>query len=486
MVKRKSADSVPVVPQLPTGAAQLATPTLSDMPSLFEFRRATITRDGTPVLRDFNWTVTTDEPWAVVGPSGSGKSTLLETVAGKHRVTAGEFIPPVSARLVPFRETSRLFSPERFYYQQRFEFADDAECPTVREYLTSGQTVSETELTALVERLRIAGLLELRLLKLSNGQTRRTRLARGLLAHPRLLILDDPFSGLDVKGRAEFTELLGELVRSGQGVLIAGRAEEVPAEFRVLRLPSPREGEGLGVRGSASAIIPSPPHPHGKRGAVLIDLRSVSVRHGGKTILDSITWMVHEGERWAVLGPNGSGKTTLLSLICGDHPQAFANYVRVFGKQRGEETLWELKRRIGLVSPELHACFPRMRTAFNAAATGFDGHLTPGPHSPEQEAAVRRLFVEFGLNDIAERPWWTLSVGTQRAVLFVRAVAATPPLVILDEPFQGMDGEQVRRLRGWLDTNLLPTQTLLMVTHRDDELPACVSHRLTLADGRVV
>jgi len=70
-------------------------------------------------------------------------------------------------------------------------------------------------------------------------------------------------------------------------------------------------------------------------------------------------------------------------------------------------------------------------------------------------------------------------------VLFVRAVAATPPMVILDEPFQGMDGEQIRRLRGWLDTNLLPSQTLLMVTHRDDELPACVSHRLTLADGRV-
>jgi molybdate transport system ATP-binding protein len=206
---------------------------------------------------------------------------------------------------------------------------------------------------------------------------------------------------------------------------------------------------------------------------------------GDKTILRDITWTVHEGERWAVLGPNGSGKTTLLSLICGDHPQAFANHVRVFGKQRGEETLWELKRQIGLVSPELHACFPRMRTAFNAAATGFEGHLTPGPHSPVQEAAVAKLFAAFGLNDIAARPWWTLSVGTQRAVLFVRAVASTPPLVILDEPFQGMDADQVHQLRGWLDTNLHPTQTLLMVTHRADELPACVGHRLTLADGRV-
>jgi molybdate transport system ATP-binding protein len=457
------------------------------MTPLFSFRHATITRDGTPVVRDLTWAVNPGEAWAVVGASGCGKSTLLETVAGKHRVTVGEFTPPASVRLVPFRETSRLFSPERFYYQQRFEFADDAECPTVREYLTSGQAVSEAELTAVAGRMRIAGLLDLRMLKLSNGQTRRTRLARGLLAHPQLLLLDDPFSGLDVQGRAELTELLGELVRSGQGVLLVCRAEDVPAGFQVLRLPSPPAGEGLGVRGTLQTFPLTPnPSPPGERGASVIDLRSVTVRHGGVTILSDITWTVHEGERWAVLGPNGSGKTTLLSLICGDHPQAFANHVRVFGRQRGEETLWELKRRIGLVSPELHACFPRMRTAFNAAATGFEGHLTPGPHSPEQEAAVTKLFAEFGLNDIAERPWWSLSVGTQRAVLFVRAVASTPPLVILDEPFQGMDAEQVNQLRGWLDTNLAPSQTLLMVTHRADELPACVTHRLTLSEGRTV
>jgi molybdate transport system ATP-binding protein len=432
-----------------------------------------------PVVRDLTWTVHTGEAWAISGPSGCGKSTLLETVAGKHRVTSGEFSPPTSVRLVPFRETSRLFSPERFYYQQRFEFADDAECPTVREYLTSGQAVTDAELNAVAERLRITGLLELRMLKLSNGQTRRTRLARGLLAHPQLLLLDDPFSGLDVQGRAELTELLTELVIGGQRLLLVCRAEDVPAGFKVKELSSPRPP---GAEPAARS--------HGSRrreevGDTLIELRDVCVRHGGVTILHDITWTVQAGERWAVLGPNGSGKTTLLSLICGDHPQAFANHVRVFGKQRGEETLWELKRRIGLVSPELHACFPRMRTALNAAATGFKGHLTPTPHTPEQVAAVTTLFAEFGLNDIAQRPWWSLSVGTQRAVLFVRAVASTPTLVILDEPFQGMDAAQVHQLRSWLDTNLLPSQTLLMVTHRADELPACVGHRLTLSEGRV-
>ena len=221
--------------------------TTSPMP-LFAFSNATITRDGVPVVRDLTWSVNTGEACALVGPSGCGKSTLLETLAGKHRVSVGEFTPPANVRLVPFRESSRLFSPERFYYQQRFEFADDAECPTVREYLTSGQAVTDAELMTTAERLRIVGLLELRMLKLSNGQTRRTRLARGLLAHPKLLILDDPFSGLDVSGRAEFTELLGELVRDGQGVLVVCRAEDVPTGFRVKELPAP-VGTGNGVTG---------------------------------------------------------------------------------------------------------------------------------------------------------------------------------------------------------------------------------------------
>jgi molybdate transport system ATP-binding protein len=216
-------------------------------------------------------------------------------------------------------------------------------------------------------------------------------------------------------------------------------------------------------------------------------MRSVTVRHGGKLILDGIDWTVRAGERWAVLGPNGSGKTTLLSLICGDHPQAFANDIAVFGRRRGHgETIWDVKSRIGLVSPELHQFFPRMRTAFDAAVTGFADHLTPPPLSPEQHATLVALFAEFGLTEFARRPWWQLSTGGQRAVLFVRAVVKAPPLLILDEPFQAMDADRVARLKRWLDTRLTPEQTLLIVTHREDELPACVTRLLVLNAGRVV
>ena len=450
---------------------------------LFAFHRASIARSGVPAVRDLTWAVEPGEAWAVVGPGGCGKSTLLETLAGRHRVVAGTFEPPPAARLVPFRETSRLFSPERFYYQQRFDFADAAECPTVREYLLSGQPGVEAELPAVADRLRVGDLLGVAMLKLSNGQTRRVRLARGLLARPPLLLLDDPFGGLDATGRREFAELLGEVARGGQQVVLAARADDVPAGVRLLELPPPNT-EATVFAASAAAVGARGARGEGGKRDV-IALRRVSVRHGGKTILDDITWTVRAGERWAVLGPNGAGKTTLLSLVCGDHPQAFCTDVSVFGRRRGEETLWELKRKIGLVSPELHACFPPGHTALSAALTGFRGHLTAGPHTPEQAESVRRLFAAFGLSEFAARPWPTLSAGTQRAVLVVRALAPAPPLVVLDEPFQGVDAGRVRVVRSWLDAGLGESQTLLMVTHRPEELPACVSHTLLLADGRV-
>jgi molybdate transport system ATP-binding protein len=464
---------------------------------VFEFRHATICRGDTPVVSDLSWAVRGGEAWAVVGPSGCGKTTLAEALTGRHRLTAGTFThhfpePELSrsVRLVPFREQSRLFSPDQFYYQQRFEFGDPDDCPTVREYLTANRTVPESELADVAAKMRITPLLDLKLLKLSNGQTRRTRLARGLMSHPRLLVLDDPFAGLDVAGRAELAELLGDVVRAGQSLVLVTRADQVPAWVSgVLDLaPLSRLRRGVGGEGVERDSTSPQAHPWQRVGFAppIIEMRSVSVRHGGKLILDGIDWTVRAGERWAVLGPNGSGKTTLLSLICGDHPQAFANDIAVFGRRRGHgETIWDVKRRVGLVSPELHQYFPRMRTAFDAAATGLFDHLTPQPLTPEQSETITALFVEFGLTALARRPWWQLSTGQQRAVLFVRAVVKRPPLLILDEPFQGMDAAQADRLRNWLDVNLSPDQTLLMVTHHDGELPACVTQRLVLNEGRV-
>jgi len=217
-----------------------------------------------------------------------------------------------------------------------------------------------------------------------------------------------------------------------------------------------------------------------------VELSNVSVIHAGRAILDRVSWTVRAGERWAVVGPNGSGKTTLLSLLCGDHPQAYSNDVRLFGCRRGTgETIWDVKRNVGLVSPEFHLYFTEPLTAERTAATGFFDTLADRPTTPGQTTRVRELFAAFGVTHLLGRPFRWLSTGEQRLVLLVRAVVKRPPLLILDEPFQGFDAALVERCRAWLDCELGADQTLLFVTHDLKELPQCVDRMMRLKAGCV-
>ena len=116
-----------------------------------------------------------------------------------------------------------------------------------------------------------------------------------------------------------------------------------------------------------------------------------------------------------MVGPNGSGKTTLLSLLCGDHPQAYANDIRLFGRRRGTgETIWDVKRNVGLVSPEFHLYFSEPLTAALAAATGFFDGVADRPTTPEQNNRVKELFAAFAIGHLAERLFQRLSTGEQR------------------------------------------------------------------------
>jgi molybdate transport system ATP-binding protein len=357
--------------------------------------------------------------------------------------------------------------------------------------LRTGTEATDTERAAVCDRFGIAGLVGQPFMTLSNGQTRRARLARAMLARPEVLILDDPFIGLDAAARADLAALLGELVREGKHVVLICREDAVPGWVtNTLRLgrpapqpPPSREGEKEGSFSSSSLEGGG----WGAGSAPLVALHDVTVTHSGHTILDRVSWSVRAGERWAVLGPNGSGKSTLLSLLCGDHPQAYSNDVRLFGRRRGTgETIWDVKRHVGLLSPEFHLYFSAPLAAERAAATGFSDTLSAPPTTPEQDARVRELFAAFGIAHLAGRPFARLSTGEQRLVLLARALVKRPRLLILDEPFQGMDAASTARGREWLDRELGDDQTMLFVTHEPGELPRSVTQTLRLEKGRVV
>jgi molybdate transport system ATP-binding protein len=370
-----------------------------------------------------------------------------------------------------------------------------------------------------VRRLQIAAFLDRTLLSLSNGERQRVDLARALCHPLRLLILDDPFAGLDARMRECFRRLLAGLMRGPLRVLlITPRLEDLPPEVTHLlwvdrcrvvaagnrreilltgpskpllapRLPSRTGSTALrpGRAGPprAAAVGPGPtPASEASGGAELVRLRKVTVRYGRSTILEGVNWTIRAGESWALLGQNGAGKTALLSLIDGDHPQAYANDIVVFGRRRGQgESIWEIKRRIGAVSPELHLHFDDAITCFDAVASGF--HETVGLFhrpSPRQRALARRWLARFGLARFARSPLFALSAGLQRMVLLARALVKGPRLLLLDEPCQGLDAAHRRRFVDAVDALVRSgTVTAIYVTHRQDEIPPSIKRVLRLA-----
>jgi molybdate transport system ATP-binding protein len=464
-----------------------------------ELENVSVSRGGHPGPTGVNWTIREGQTWAVVGATGSGKTTLAETILGRHFTQTGTVRHPLLDRLratgrkvdypsqvithVTFKEESRLFSYAGHYYQQRFEFADSDAPLSLEEFLRTDTKASDAEIHAVAERLGVKDQLPQPFMTLSNGQTRRARLARALLTKPELLLLDDPFIGLDAAGRADLTALLGELVREGKRLVLICRADMIPEWVtNVLEMPE----QAVGVGRLISSEPKQPADTGTSPGVPVLELRDVTVTHGGKRILDGVTWTVRAGERWSVVGPNGSGKTTLLSLLCGDHPQAYSNDISLFGRRRGTgETIWDVKRNVGLVSPEFHLYFTEQLTADRAAATGFFDALADRPTTPEQDTRVRELLAAFAISHLHGRMFRTLSIGEQRLVLLARALVKRPPLVILDEPFQGIDAARVEVCRSWLERELGPDQTLLFVTHEPAELPRTVTRTLRLDRGRV-
>jgi molybdate transport system ATP-binding protein len=473
---------------------------------LVELDQASLRVGDRLLFRNTNWTFRRGEHWALVGPNGSGKTMFANALTGAIPVVRGELRAPDGAVVhVSFEQqkvlagdapaAARWFSLEeeqavtvcRFLSQDSVEERNPFEIVT-RSRASASAFVRHRQ--RVVKMLDIASLLPQPLPSLSNGEMRKVLLARALLRRPQLLILDDPFVGLDVRFRRHLKEVLETLMwrHAVNLLLIATHPNEFPRGItHLLRVNRCRIVEQRRLRPkreivSCSGNVPATPTRRKATGTdELVRLTGVTVRYGKRIILDRINWTIRSGESWVLLGPNGSGKSTLLSLIIGDNPQAYANDVRVFGLRRGEgESIWELKRRIGWVSPELHLHFPESQTCLETVASGFDDtngcYRTP---TPPQKKIARRWLVKFGLAACAEREFGSLSAGLQRMVLLARALVKSPDLLVLDEPCHGLDATHCDRFLQTVEA-LLRHTTVIYVTHRREEIPSGIQRVLRL------
>ena len=410
------------------------------------------------------------EQVALVGENASGKSRLASVFAGRN-----------AAKYITFRDSYGSYGDRNFFMQQRWNlFTLEGDPPSVGEALRQDAAESKDPEAALqrVEELTalfsMEPLLDKPLVTLSSGELRKYQLTRALLGGPEILVVDNPYIGLDPRTRGLLTELLTALSGSMTLVLVLSRPAEIPPFItHVIPVEDGKAGEKEPREAYLDRVLPP----------AVIRLRNVTIRFGERVILNSLNWTVREGEHWALTGANGSGKSTLLSLINADNPQAYAHDIELFGRPRGTgETIWDIKSKIGFVSPELHRAFQQDATTLNIVTSGhFDTEGLFRKPSEEQREIARRWMEEFGIGDLAERPFLRLSSGEQRLCLVARAFVKDPPLYILDEPLQGLDEPQRRRVKTLLDRYCgAPGKTLVMVTHYPEEYPGCIDHSLTL------
>ena len=221
----------------------------------------------------------------------------------------------------------------------------------------------------------------------------------------------------------------------------------------------------------------------------MIEMRGVNVAYGATQVLSDVHWIMRNGENWAITGPNGAGKSTLLKLITGDNLQGYANDLFLFGRPKGSgESVWEIKQHIGYVADDLQLRFQRKMSGFDMVCSGFfDSVGLYRRRSQRQKALARHWLAQTGVSHLAARLFSQLSFGQQRMLLIVRAMVKTPRLLILDEPCNGLDVENRQRLLNMLDViGRSGSTNLLYVSHRADEMPACISHQFHLAGGRIV
>jgi molybdate transport system ATP-binding protein len=450
------------------------------------------------------------DSWAFVGANGSGKSALARALADELTLLSGErrsdFRHPVR---ISFEQLQKLVSDE--WQRNNTDLLSPGEEDTGR---TAAEIIQEDVKDAVrCERLAaqfgIASLLSRRFKYLSTGETRKTLLCRALMPQPDLLILDEPFDGLDVHSRSQLATLLSELSAHGYTlVLVLNRFDEIPDFIQQVGVLADCTLTSQGPRRQvmAQALVAQLAHSENLNGLALpetedpaqqtrlpadrplIVLRDGVVSYNDRPILNHLDWQVNPGEHWQIVGPNGAGKSTLLSLITGDHPQGYSNDLTLFGRRRGSgETIWEIKRHIGYVSSSLHLDYRVSASVRNVILSGFfDSIGIYQAVSDRQQQLTSQWLALLGLGGTqGDTPFHSLSWGQQRLALIARALVKHPALLILDEPLQGLDPLNRQLVRRFIDVLIGQGATqLLFVSHHAEDAPQCITHRLSFVpDG---
>ncbi|WP_206366973.1 ATP-binding cassette domain-containing protein [Sphingobacterium sp. SGG-5] len=458
------------------------------------------------VLNSLSWTINKGEHYVLGGKSGSGKTILAKAIAGliPYQGTISisfdrtHSLPAKVIYISNWYQFTNLEGDRNFYYQQRYNHHQGQDTLTVKaelEHFAQEEGLAFSAIENRIKELGFADVQQSQLIELSSGEHKKLQLIKGLWARPQLLIIDEPYTGLDKQSRGALNDWLDELAAEGLQLLLITNDRNLPqamnrfahivngqiaieSDISLLTKDAIRERKELP---SFLKIIPETPYD------TIAQLRNVSVRYGEKEVLKNVSWEIKVGEKWLLQGPNGSGKSTLLSLINGDHPQAYGHDISLFGHKRGSgESIWDIKEKIGIISPEMHWYFDQNATVWHTIASGFYDSIGWFIDVKFQEKKqIEELLEFFDLTAHKNQLLRTLPLGKQRLAMLARTIVKNPPLLVLDEPCQGLDSEQTRYFNAVVDELALHGKTLIYVGHYESQLPSCIEHKIVLEKGKI-
>ncbi len=470
------------------------------------------------ILKIDQFQISTGQHWCIYGPNGAGKSLFANLLIGRRLESQNyvqsfaNFQPALDVFIVSFEEQQRLW--QRDNRLDISEFSDQAQDlgTIVSQLICSGRKEPKPQLyDALMADLDLNPIAEKGIRFLSSGQIRKVLIARALYAgrpgSAKLLVLDEPLESIDRDSQQRIVNCIAkylgnkccsiQLCRRHRDMLPGITHIALMENLAILQqgalaevLASPAFKKLTEIKLEFSNSVPKPLviEANGDTNKYsLIRLNNITVRYGELTVLTNVCWHMESNHHVLVEGPNGCGKSTLLSLIDGENHKGYGQEVFLFGQKKGSgETVWDVKRKFGIVSNELHNKYIKGWKVLDVVVSGFFDSvgLYDESSSAEWELAKNWL-ATLGIPELEKHYYHEISFGQQRVVLLARAMVKHPKILILDEPCVGLDDYYRELILGVLDLIAEQTQTkLIYVSHVEDEQPACINQKLTFVSSQ--
>ncbi len=454
-----------------------------------------------------SWNIAEGQNWILRGDLNSGRSEWIRLLTGSSFLFEEKVIHyfcdtpqygfyTLNPHLVYLDFRGMIADHQQYYYQQRYNASDSDEVVTLRDLLFPEPTADLHEREMLVRLFGLRHCLDEEIIKLSSGEYRKASVVNAILKKPRLLVLDEPYAGLDRTSVTQMDDLLSYISESGTLLVLSSNAAHIPDVItHVLSL----QDHTISYCGSVKHFHPEEFSPHSPGNAYVgrlpgntdagfdtaFEMKDTTVKYGERVILNNISWKVHRGDKWLLSGRNGAGKSMLLSLVCADNPQAYANNIVLFDRRRGTgETIWEIKERIGYFSSELFIYYDKMKTTTEAAFR----YLSANPYhkrkvSENERMCFDELTAYFTIRNYRDKPLHAVPFEVRRIYMLLNVFLGNAPLIILDEPYHGLDEKTIRKMNHLLE-QFASSRTLVFVSHDPDRVPAMVSHEYRLSKGK--